>query len=104
MKRYGLVIFDCDGTLVDSEPVSNQVVADMMNDLGIEMTKEKSIELFAGKKFADIDKYVNERVQTDIEFNFEKEFRKQSKIAFEKYLTVIPGAESFIKSLTIPYC
>lgn len=104
MKKYGLVIFDCDGTLVDSEPVSNQVVADMMNALGIEMTKEKSIELFAGTQFSFIHQYVIDRVDLADDFNFEKEFRRQSKVAFEKHLNPVPGVRTFIESLTIPYC
>ena len=104
MIKYKLVIFDCDGTLVDSEPVSNQLVAEMMNELGIEMTREKSIQLFAGKKFEDIERYISERVQLDVGLNFEFEFRKRSRYAFENHLKAIPGVESFIRSLNIPFC
>ena len=104
MQNIDLIIFDCDGTLVDSEPISNQVVADMMNQLNIPMTKERSIELFAGKKFADIVHYIEANIDYPLDFNFESEFRVQSKIAFEKYLKPIPGVIDFIESLDIRYC
>ena len=34
MSKYKCVIFDCDGVLVDSEPIGNQVLVDMANELG----------------------------------------------------------------------
>ena len=34
MSKYKCIIFDCDGVLVDSEPISNQILADMANELG----------------------------------------------------------------------
>lgn len=99
-----MIIFDCDGTLVDSEPISNQVVADMMTDAGLPMTKDQSIALFAGKKFADIEAYLEKHLNNPLSFDFEKEFRIQSKIAFEKELKPMPGVISFIESLEIPFC
>ena len=38
------IIFDCDGTLVDCEAITNQVIADMASELGIEMTGKDSDE------------------------------------------------------------
>ena len=43
-----LIIFDCDGVLVDSEPISNRVLADLLSEIGIAMTYEKSLKLFLG--------------------------------------------------------
>lgn len=38
MRDSRLVIFDCDGVLVDSEPISNRVFCDMLNGLGLSVT------------------------------------------------------------------
>ncbi|NNE27462.1 MAG: HAD family hydrolase [Saprospiraceae bacterium] len=104
MMKYKLIIFDCDGTLVDSEPVSNKVVSDMINELGIPMTPEKSIALFAGTQFSNIVNYIH-RFQPEVSAqNFEGQFRERSKVAFEKFLTPIAGVVDFIESLDIPYC
>ena len=102
--KYKLIIFDCDGTLVDSEPVSNKVVSDMINELGIEMTPERSVELFAGTQFSNIVSYVHSFEPGVSAEEFEADFRKRSKIAFEQYLEPVEGVVNFIESLSIPYC
>ena len=43
------IIFDCDGTLVDSEAITNQVIAEMASELGIKMTGEDASATFGGK-------------------------------------------------------
>ena len=43
------IIFDCDGTLVDSEYLTNNVIAKMAIELGIEMTAEEATKKFGGK-------------------------------------------------------
>ncbi|MGI3183965.1 HAD family hydrolase [Nioella aestuarii] len=48
MTRPDLVIFDCDGVLVDSETVSNEVLARNLSRHGLPMTTDRSMELFVG--------------------------------------------------------
>jgi len=48
-----LVIFDCDGVLVDSEPIANRVFAEMVNELGLTMTAEDVFERFVGRSMRD---------------------------------------------------
>ena len=36
------IIFDCDGTLVDSEEVTNEIIAEMAGELGVKMTGEST--------------------------------------------------------------
>ncbi|CUK07551.1 6-phosphogluconate phosphatase [Ruegeria denitrificans] len=45
---HDLVIFDCDGVLVDSEPLSNQVLVDNLGRYGLNLTLEDSIAFFLG--------------------------------------------------------
>jgi HAD superfamily hydrolase (TIGR01509 family) len=49
-----LVIFDCDGVLVDSEPLSNRVVASALSEIGWQMTPEQANELFLGRSMSDM--------------------------------------------------
>jgi len=53
-----LIIFDCDGVLVDSEPLSNRVIAGVMTELGIPMTTEKAIQLFAGGSLQRVNDFI----------------------------------------------
>ena len=45
-----LIIFDCDGVLVDSEPLSNRILAEQVTALGLPMTVEASMEAFVGRR------------------------------------------------------
>jgi HAD superfamily hydrolase (TIGR01509 family) len=49
----GLIIFDCDGVLVDSEPIAHGLLAEMMTDLGHPMTTAESVQKFTGRSLAD---------------------------------------------------
>lgn len=102
--RYKLVIFDCDGTLVDSERISNRLIADMMNELGISMNEEKSLNLFKGTHFGKILDYIDSSLGKSLDFDFEKEYRRRCRISFETELKEIKGARRFIQNLTVPVC
>jgi len=43
MSRPQLVIFDCDGVLVDSEPVANRILGQMLRELGLDLTHARLI-------------------------------------------------------------
>lgn len=51
--RFDAVIFDCDGVLVDSEPITNRVLADMLGELGLAFTVEQTMRTFMGKSLRD---------------------------------------------------
>ncbi len=104
LDKYALIIFDCDGTLVDSERLSNQLISDMMNEIGIEMSEEKSLKLFKGTHFKHITDYVHEHAPNNIDYDFEPEFRRRCKVLFEEQLTEVNGASTFIQNLRSDYC
>jgi HAD superfamily hydrolase (TIGR01509 family) len=47
--RFEAVLFDCDGVLVDSEPITNGVLRDMLEELGWKLTREECMRIFIGK-------------------------------------------------------
>jgi HAD superfamily hydrolase (TIGR01509 family) len=49
MMRFEAVLFDCDGVLVDSEPITNAVLRDMLEELGWKLTREECMRIFIGK-------------------------------------------------------
>lgn len=55
MIRPDLVIFDCDGVLVDSETVSNRVLAENLTRHGLPLTTNQSMELFVGGTMASVE-------------------------------------------------
>jgi HAD superfamily hydrolase (TIGR01509 family) len=47
--KFDAVLFDCDGVLVDSEPITNAVLRDMLEELGWKLTREECMRIFIGK-------------------------------------------------------
>jgi HAD superfamily hydrolase (TIGR01509 family) len=104
MLEYKLIIFDCDGSLVDSESLSNKLISNMMNEVGINMTETQSLKLFKGTHFQLITEYVQKHKTIEFDYDFEKEFRTRCQLLFENDLKTIDGAIPFINKLEIPYC
>ena len=52
MTRFDLVIFDCDGVLVDSEPHVNRIFANTLTEAGFKITYEEVVQQFVGKSMA----------------------------------------------------
>lgn len=53
MSRFDAVLFDCDGVLVDSEPITNGVLRDMLEEAGWSLTPQECMRLFVGKAVRD---------------------------------------------------
>jgi HAD superfamily hydrolase (TIGR01509 family) len=51
--RFDAVLFDCDGVLVDSEPITGAVLRDMLEDLGWKLTMAECMRIFLGKALKD---------------------------------------------------
>ncbi len=52
-SRFDAVLFDCDGVLVDSEPITNGVLRDMLEEAGWSLTAQECMRLFVGKAVKD---------------------------------------------------
>lgn len=57
-----LVIFDCDGVLVDSEPISNGVLSEAITRAGVPTTCEEATASFSGHRLADIVSSIETRL------------------------------------------
>ena len=51
--NFQAVLFDCDGVLVDSEPITNGVLRDMLAERGWAMSSEECFRFFVGKAVKD---------------------------------------------------
>jgi HAD superfamily hydrolase (TIGR01509 family) len=57
-----MIIFDCDGTLVDSEHLYNSITAELLNEIGYsEYTTEMCLDQFAGQSWSTIRKTLEQR-------------------------------------------
>lgn len=98
--RQGLVIFDCDGVLVDSEPVANRVLAAMVTELGLPMTTEDSMRTFMGRTIAACVEMIEERLGRRPPDDFAAELERRTFECFERGLRPIAGIEAAIDAVT----
>ncbi len=87
-----LVIFDCDGVLVDSEAVSSIVLAQALCAAGVPTTAEQAHARYRGSLLGDISEDVRTRSGILLSEGFWVDFERDRALAFEKTLLPIHGA------------
>lgn len=102
--NWDLIIFDCDGVLVDSEPIANRVFAEEVRKLGIPLSNEEAIAQFPGTTMANCIAYVENKWQVKLPETFVQTFRENSFAAFTKELKEIEGASELVKRLPVEAC
>lgn len=104
--RY-LAIFDCDGVLVDSEPISNRILAAAIGRAGIPMTPEEVTRTFEGMRLRDIQAVVERRLDKELPGTWLSDFEAKRATAFEKELTAILGIAAVLSRAVdsgVPMC
>ncbi|MEO1516024.1 MAG: HAD family hydrolase [Bacteroidota bacterium] len=104
MKDIQLTIFDCDGVLVDSEAISNAVVAEMLSDQGLPMTAEEGTRHFAGTSMKYIHEFFYQKTGLYLPDDFEEIYRGRSFEAFERDLQAVEGVREAIQQIDLPRC
>ncbi|MFD8838097.1 HAD family hydrolase [Streptomyces griseofuscus] len=105
--RYDLIIFDNDGVLVDSEPISNRHLAAYLTELGIETSYEDSLRDYMGSAMHRVHDLVLERTGQRLPADFDDVFHARVFAAFERELRPVPGAAEVLEKLAadgVPYC
>jgi len=103
-EPLALVIFDCDGVLVDSEPIASRTMAEHLTALGYPMTPEQCVERFTGVSL----KTVMSRIEADwgrsLPEDFVPSLRERDFAAFAADLKSIEGVAEAVAELAVPVC
>ncbi|GAA1974211.1 HAD-IA family hydrolase [Amycolatopsis minnesotensis] len=99
-----MVIFDCDGVLVDSETLSAQVMLEMAERLGVSFDTSAALAFIQGRKVADWVAELGETAGQEIPGDFVREFRARCAAAFDRDLAGIEGVEAVLGGLEEQYC
>jgi len=106
--RYDLVILDNDGVLVDSEPISNRLLAERLTELGFPTTVEDSFRDFMGTAAHTVHEVVAARFGgATLPVGFDQDFQARVFALFEEQLLPVSGAAGLLKRLQesgVRYC
>ncbi|MFD4791457.1 HAD family hydrolase [Streptomyces sp. NPDC058459] len=105
--RYDLILFDNDGVLVDSEPISNRHLAAYLTELGHPTTYEDSLRDYMGAAMHRVHDLVLERTGERLPADFDDVFHARVFAAFEAELRPVAGVEGVLEKLAAdgtPYC
>jgi HAD superfamily hydrolase (TIGR01509 family) len=95
--RLPAIIFDCDGVLVDSEYLSSRVEAEILRDLGLDLTIEEVHELFLGKTVERVLDLIGERVGARPGAAFTYNWAFATAFAFMRELKPIAGIRAALE-------
>ncbi|HKE12637.1 MAG TPA: HAD family hydrolase [Myxococcota bacterium] len=101
---YGLVIFDCDGVLVDSEPIANRVFAEMLAGQGLVLTPRETMRRYMGRSMAACRILIETELGRALPGDFFSELHARTLGAFQNELRPVEGIGRVLDGLTTPSC
>lgn len=102
-----LVIFDCDGVLVDSEILASQIFCDLVNARGMEITLDQVLSRFVGRSVRDAVREVGEVIGADAVRDLEAVFEVEVQRRFTSELQAVTGVRDvlcLLRDAQIPVC
>ena len=104
MANDPLIIFDCDGVLVDSVDIEISTVIAMAAELGVDINNTEDIAQFQGGRITNAVAFIEQRLGKAVPDNFIDEFRRRSYVAYDENLQAIPGVAEMLEQVTMPFC
>ncbi len=103
MTKPDLIIFDCDGVLVDSEVLSCRCLSRVLAGYGINLDQDQALDLFLGRSVTAVVEHYG-ALGHAIPERFASELRVGVRAAFRSSLCPIDGVSSVLEGLQIPHC
>lgn len=99
-----LIIFDCDGVLIDSEIISATTLIDLLQPLGLAIDLHYIQHHFLGRSFPTVAAIIREEFELDLPYDFEASYRKAILQRFDSQLNVTPGICTMLDRITHRIC
>ncbi|HKO28962.1 MAG TPA: HAD family hydrolase [Solirubrobacteraceae bacterium] len=99
-----LVIFDCDGVLVDSEPIAVRIDVEMLAEVGVTMTEEEVIERFVGRSPEVILAETEARLGRPLPDGWFERGEARIRRAYATELQPVPGIAEALEAIDLPMC
>jgi HAD superfamily hydrolase (TIGR01509 family) len=101
---YELVIFDCDGVLVDSEPISNRILAERLTATGLPTSTEDAIRDYMGRSWKSDQVLIEQRLGRPLPDGWVDGYHAEVFAAFERELEAVPGIAAALDAIELPWC
>jgi HAD superfamily hydrolase (TIGR01509 family) len=101
---FELVIFDCDGVLVDSEPISCRVLTEHLGAAGFPMTAAEVERDCLGRSWASNVAVIEARFGRPLPGGFQPRYQADLFAAFDAELRAVPGVERALDAVAMPTC
>jgi HAD superfamily hydrolase (TIGR01509 family) len=98
------VIFDCDGVLVDTELISNTVLAGLLTDAGLPTTFEQCMDIYRGRSIASVMQLAAERHGAPLPADIPDRYYAQIERVFARDLEAVPGVVAALDRIALPSC
>jgi HAD superfamily hydrolase (TIGR01509 family) len=102
ISNIDLVIFDCDGVLIDSERLAVRTEAAILATLGWPLLESEIIERFVGRSAAYMQAAIEQQIGRSIDWA--SEFEVVYRDVFERELTPVEGVVDALEAITTPTC
>jgi HAD superfamily hydrolase (TIGR01509 family) len=96
-----LVIFDCDGVLVDSEPLTNRILAEMITEAGWPIEVAECCATFNGRTIKSVMQMVEAKLDIQLPADWEAAYNKQIHLVLAEQIEAIPGIEEVLNELAV---
>jgi HAD superfamily hydrolase (TIGR01509 family) len=99
-----LVIFDCDGVLIDSEIISARMLVDELSGLGVMIDLDYVARHFLGRSYPTVMKQIRAEFGLDLPADFEDQYRARLMAAFVSGLKIMPHVAGVLARIDMPFC
>ena len=103
-RALELVIFDCDGVLIDSERIAVRTDVQVLAKLGWVLTEAECVERFVGLSDKSVRAAIEAHLGRALPDDWDHEFQSLYRDAFAAELTPVPGVMQALDRITLPTC
>lgn len=104
MAKIELVIFDCDGVLVDSETITNQLLVNLLKEYGIEYKLEDFVSRYVGTLLEEVINQISKEHGLAFPESFIPDYYQKAYVQLQQNLEEINGVRNLIERLNVPFC
>ncbi len=99
-----LIIFDCDGVLLETESIANQCEVDALRQLGHAISLDEYLNIALGRCYPEVHQTLQKERKIDVPLQFWQDVEERQKDLFKQHLKPVAGVAEILQWLSLPKC